>query len=126
MSETQIGIVVGLLVVTIPLVALARRANIPYPIVLVLGGLALGFVPGLPSVHLDPNLVLLLFLPPLLYWEAVTAPTDRLWANPSEIGTLAGGLVIVSTVAVAAAAHALVPQMTWAVAFVLGAVIAPT
>ncbi len=126
MLETQIGLVVGLLAVTIPLVVLARRANIPYPIVLVLAGLALGFIPGLPSVHLDPNLVLLIFLPPLLYWEAVTAPTDVMWANRTQIGMLAIGLVLVTTFAVAATAHALVPNLTWAVAFVLGAIVAPT
>jgi Na+/H+ antiporter len=126
MSETQVDFVVGLLVVTIPLVAVARRANVPYPIVLVLGGFALGFVPGLPSVQMDPNLVLLIFLPPLLYWESVTAPTDVMWANRSQIGTLAIGVVLVTTAAVAAAIHALVPNLTWAVAFVLGAVVAPT
>ncbi|MDB5043146.1 MAG: nha [Candidatus Eremiobacteraeota bacterium] len=126
MSETQVDFVVGLLVVTIPLVALARRADVPYPIFLVLGGFALGFVPGLPSVQMDPNLVLLIFLPPLLYWESVTAPTDVMWANRSQIGTLAVGVVLVTTFAVAAAMHALVPNLTWAVAFVLGAVVAPT
>jgi Na+/H+ antiporter len=126
MTQTQVEFVVGMLAVTIPLVALARRANVPYPIVLVLGGLALGFVPGLPSVHMDPNLVLLIFLPPLLYWESVTAPTDVMWANRSQIGTLAIGVVLVTTVAVAATMHALVPNLKWAVAFVLGAVVAPT
>jgi Na+/H+ antiporter len=126
MIETQVDFVVGLLAVTIPLVALARRADVPYPIVLVLGGLVLGFIPGLPSVHMDPNLVLLIFLPPLLYWESVTAPTDVMWANRSQIGTLAIGVVLITTFAVAATMHALVPNLTWAVAFVLGAVVAPT
>jgi len=126
MAEAQVELVVGLLVVTIPLVALARRANVPYPIALVLGGLALGFVPGLPSIHLDPNLVLLLFLPPLLYWEAITAPTDIMWANRNQIAWLAIGLVLVTTVVVAVAAHAVVPNLPWAVAFVLGAIVAPT
>jgi len=126
MSEAQIGLIVTLLVVTIPLVALARRANIAYPIVLVCGGLVLGFVPSLPSVSLDPNVVLLLFLPPLLYWEAITAPTDIMWANRTQIGMLAIGLVFATTIAVAVVAHALVSGMPWAVAFVLGAIVAPT
>lgn len=126
MSETQIEIVIGLLIVAIPLVAFARRAMIPYPIALVLGGLALGFVPGLPTVHLDPDLVLLIFLPPLLYWEAITAPTDVMLANLNQIGSLAIVLVVVTTVAVAVVAHAVIPEMPWAVAFVLGAVVAPT
>lgn len=123
---TPVALIVGLLAVTIPLVALARRENVPYPIVLVLGGLVLGFIPGLPSVQFDPNIVLLVFLPPLLYWEAVTAPTDVMWANRTQIGMLAVVLVIVTTGAVAAIAHALIPQMTWAVALVFGAVVAPT
>jgi CPA1 family monovalent cation:H+ antiporter len=126
MTETEIELLVGLLVVTIPLVALARRAHVSYPIVLVLGGLLLGFVPGLPAVRLDPNLVLLIFLPPLLYWEAVTAPTDVMLANPGQIAMLAVGLVFATTVAVAVAAHAVIPGLPWAVAFVLGAIVAPT
>ena len=126
MTETQIWLVVALLVVSIPLVALARRANISYPIVLVIGGLALGFIPGLPRVRLDPSLVLLLFLPPLLYWEAITAPTDVMLANRTQIGLLAVGLVIATTLAVAAVAHVLIPNLPWAAAFVLGAIVAPT
>ena len=126
MSVTQIEIVVSLLVVAIPLVALARRANIPYPILLVMGGLALGFIPGLPDVQLDPNLVLLIFLPPLLYWEAITAPTDVMWANRTQIGMLAVVLVVITTLAVAAAAHALIPHLSWPVAVVFGAIVAPT
>ena len=126
MSEPQIGSIVILLVLTIPLVALARRANIAYPIVLVCGGLALGFIPGLPSVHLDPNVVLFVFLPPLLYWEAITAPTDVMWANRAQIAMLAIGLVFVTTITVALVAHTVIPSMPWAVAFVLGAIVAPT
>lgn len=90
-----------------------------------LGGLALGFVPGLPSVPLDPGLVLAIFLPPLLYWESVTAPTDVMLANAGQIGMLAIGLVLATTLAVAAVMHA-VANLPWGVAFVLGAVVAPT
>lgn len=126
MSDSQIALLIGLLVAVIPLVALARRAHVSYPIVLVLGGLVLGFVPGLPRVQLDPNLVLLFFLPPLLYWEAITAPTDVMLANPGQIGMLAVGLVFVTTVVVGVVAHAVVPGIPWPVAFVLGAVVAPT
>jgi monovalent cation/hydrogen antiporter len=126
MSEAQVEIVIGLLVVVIPLVALARRAEIPYPIVLVLGGLALGFIPGLPDVRLDPELVLVIFLPPLLYWEAITAPSDVMLANLSQISNLAVVLVVVTTFAVAAITHAVIPGMSWPIAFVLGALVAPT
>ena len=125
-SDTNIGLLVSLLVVAIPLVALAKRVNISYPIVLVLAGLALGFVPGLPKIRLDPDIVLLIFLPPLLYWEAITAPTDIMLENAGQIAVLAIGLVAVTTVAVAVIAHAIIPHMPWAVAFVLGAIVSPT
>ena len=121
-----IGFVVALLAATIPLVALARRARIPYPVVLVVGGLILGFVPGLPRIQLDPNLVFVIFLPPLLYWESVTAPTDEMRANAAWIWSLALGLVIATTLAVALTVHALVPGVAWAVALMLGAIVAPT
>jgi CPA1 family monovalent cation:H+ antiporter len=121
-----IGIVVALVATTIPLVALAKRVNISYPIVLVVAGLFLGFVPGLPKVQLDPDIVLLIFLPPLLYWESITAPTDVMLENAGEIGLLVVGLVIVTTLAVAIVAHALIGGMSWGAAFVLGAIVSPT
>lgn len=110
----------------LPLIALARRANIPYPIVLVAGGLVLGFIPGLPRLGLDPNLVLVIFLPPLLYWEAVNAPTDVMRKNWSQIWVLAFGLVIATAVVVAVVAHAAITNLSWAMAFVLGAIVSPT
>lgn len=121
-----VGVLLALLVITIPLVALAQRVNVSYPIVLVVGGLILGFVPGLPDIQLDPDLVLLIFLPPLLYWESITAPTDAMAENAGQIALLAVGLVIATTIAVAAIAHALIPGMNWGVAFVLGAIVSPT
>jgi NhaP-type Na+/H+ or K+/H+ antiporter len=69
MAARLVEVFVGLLIFAVPLVGLARRWHVPYPIVLVLGGLAAGFVPGLPTISLDPDLVLLIFFPPLLYWE---------------------------------------------------------
>src|SRR6516164_3727539 len=85
---------VALLVVTIPLVTIARRFDIPYPVVLIIGGLLLGFVPRLPRVELNPDLVLVIFLPPLMYWESITAPTDEMRANAAWIWPMAVGLVI--------------------------------
>jgi Na+/H+ antiporter len=125
-SDADFGLLVALLVIALPLVALAKRVNISYPIVLVLSGLALGFVPQLPRVRLDPNVVLLIFLPPLLYWEAITASTDVMLENAGQIVLLAVGLVILTTIAVAVIAHAFIPDMPWAVAFVLGAIVSPT
>lgn len=113
-------------VAIIGLVALANRINIAYPIVLVLGGMAIGYVPRLPTIPIPPDLVLVVFLPPLLYWEAVTAPTSEFRAGAGWIFQLAFGLVLATTAAVAYVAHAIVPQMGWSAAFVLGAIVSST
>ena len=126
MAQDEIWILIGLFLVSIPLVVLGRRVDLPYPIPLVLGGLVLGFIPGLPRVRLEPDLVLVIFLPPLLYWEAVTAPTDAMRANAARIWAPAIGLVLVTTFAVAAIAHASIPELGWPMATVLGAIVAPT
>jgi CPA1 family monovalent cation:H+ antiporter len=105
---------------------LAGAVRVPYPIVLVLGGLVLGFVPGLPPAELPPELVLVLFLPPLLFQEAFSFSPRELRANARVITLLAVGLVLATMTAVAAAAHALVAGLPWAAAFTLGAIVSPT
>jgi monovalent cation/hydrogen antiporter len=100
--------------------------RIPYPILLVLGGLALGFVPGVPHLALPPDVVLVAVLPPLLYLSAYRTSLRDLRANTRAIGILAIGLVVATTLTVAVVAHAAVGGMTWAAAFTLGAVVAPT
>ncbi len=121
----QIAIVLGLLAAVAGAIPLAARLNIAYPIVLVLGGLALGFIPFVPNVTLDPELVLLVFLPPLLYWQAVNTSWRDFRANLRPISSLAIGLVIGTTGGVALVGHYLL-ALPWAVAFVLGAVVSPT
>jgi len=116
----------GLMVAITALSVLARRLGVPYPILLVLGGLGLGFVPGLPDVQLDPDLVLVLFLPPLLYGAAFFSSLRDLRAAVRPISLLAIGLVVLTTCAVALVAHSLIDGMPWAAAFALGAVVAPT
>jgi CPA1 family monovalent cation:H+ antiporter len=106
--------------------ALAAAVRVPYPIVLVLGGLVLGFVPGVPRAELQPDLVLVLFLPPLLYVSAFFASPRELRSDARAISLLAVGLVLATMVAVAAVAHALVPGLPWAAAFTLGAIVSPT
>jgi CPA1 family monovalent cation:H+ antiporter len=105
---------------------LAGRVHLPYPIVLVLGGLALGFVPGLPSIDLQPDLIFLLFLPLLLYADAWTTSWRDFRSNLRSISLLAIGLVITTTLVVAVVAHAVLPHFSWAAAFVLGAIVSPT
>ena len=120
------AVLLGLLVAGAALLAIAQVVRVPYPILLVLGGLALGFVPGMPTIELSPDLVLVAFLPPLLYGAAFFTPLRELRANAGSISTLAVGLVLATTVAVAVVAHAVIPELTWPTAFVLGAIVSPT
>src|SRR4051794_36701676 len=123
MSEVEI--VLSLLLFLAVLAALAGRLRVPYPILLVLGGAALGFVPGLPQVQIDPETVFLIFIPPLVYSAAFYTSWRDLVANKRPILLLAVGLVFASTIIVAVVAHAAV-GMEWAPAFVLGAVVSNT
>jgi Na+/H+ antiporter len=125
MHEVEL-VLISLLVAVAGLATAARLANIPYPIVLVVGGLALGFVPGLPDTELAPDLVLVIFLPPLLYSAAFFANLHELRADARSISMLAVGLVLATMCAVAAVAHAVVDGLPWAAAFALGAIVAPT
>jgi len=119
-------ILLGLLGVLAALLIAAPKLRIPYPIFLVLGGLALGFVPGMPSLSLPPEVVLVAVLPPLLYLSAYRTSLRDLRANARAIGILAIGLVAATTLTVAVVAHAAVTDMSWSAAFALGAVVAPT
>ena len=123
----DIMVVLGLLACVTALVPLANRLAVPYPVLLVLGGLILGFIPNnvLPDIVLRPDLVFLLFLPPLLYWTSLTTPWREFRAHLRPILLLAVGLVIATMCGVAAAAHTAVPALTWPLAFVLGAIVSP-
>ncbi len=118
--------VLAILVVIAILFEIARRATLPYPTLFVLGGLGLAFVPGLPHLGLEPELVLLVFLPPLLFSAAFEMPLRDLRESLAPITRLAIGLVVFSTVVVAAVAQAAVPGLGWAAALALGAILAPT
>jgi CPA1 family monovalent cation:H+ antiporter len=124
--ENTETVLISLLVAVTALSAAARRLGVPYPIVMVLGGTALGFVPGLPRPVLDPDLVLVLFLPPLLYSSAFFVSLRDLRADMRTISLLAVGLVLATMVAVALTVHAVVDGLPWAAAFTLGAIVAPT
>jgi len=108
------------------LVVLSTPTSVPVPILLVIGGLALGFVPGLPHLELPPDVVLVAILPPLLYWTAFATSLRDLRVNVRPISLLAVGLVIATTIGVGAAAHAWIDDLSWAAAFTLGAIVSPT
>lgn len=124
--QYQTEIVLALLSVMVMLVTVARRLDLPYPILLVLGGLALSLLPNLPRIHMAPEIVFLLFLPPLLYEEAYFTSWRDLRADLRPISMLAFGLVLATTALVGMVAHWAIPALSWPVAFVLGAVVAPT
>ncbi|HEX5147472.1 MAG TPA: Na+/H+ antiporter [Candidatus Limnocylindrales bacterium] len=122
---SPIELVLGLLVVAIALAYVARRIGVAYPILLVLGGLALGFLPGLPSIELEPDVVFLLLLPPILFGAGYSTPIRDFKANARPIGLLAIGLVLFTTAAVGLVANVLIPELGIAAALALGAIVAP-
>src|SRR5439155_21117810 len=119
-----VEIFVGLLLAVAVLALLARRLHIPYPILFVIGGLLLGLIPKLPKVRLDPELVFLFFLPPLLFPAALFTSWRDFRANLRPISLLAIGLVLFTTIAVALLAHHFM-DLPLDAGFVLGAIISP-
>jgi Na+/H+ antiporter len=119
-------VLAAILVAVALLLIVAQLVRVPYPILLVVGGLGLSFVPGIPEIQLPPDLVLIAVLPPLLYGAAFFTSLRDLRENAGAISLLAVGLVLTTMLAVAAAAHFLIPDLGWQGAFVLGAVVSPT
>jgi monovalent cation/hydrogen antiporter len=126
LSDQNLLVILGLLVAFTAMLAAAPRLHVPYPILLVVGGLLLGLVPGVPTIQVPPEFVLVGVLPPLLYSAAFFTSLRDLRAYRRAIGLLSIGLVVGTTVGVAVVAHALVDRLTWASAFVLGAIVSPT
>src|SRR5690242_14339182 len=118
-------IVLFLMLSAVALGWVARHFRFPYPIALVIGGGALGFVPKLPQLAFDPQVLLGLVLPPILYQAALLTSWRDFKANIRPISLLAIGLVLATTLAVGAALKLVVPDIPWAAAFVLGAIVSP-
>ncbi|HET9242150.1 MAG TPA: Na+/H+ antiporter [Gaiella sp.] len=119
-------VALALIVAVAAMLALAPALRVPYPILLVVGGLVIGALPGMPELELEPEIVFFGVLPPLLYGAAFFTSLRDLRANVRPIGLLAVGLVVVTTVGVAVVAHTLVDGLSWGSAFVLGAIVSPT
>ncbi len=122
---TEALVLVTFLALIVVLAVLAKRLRIPYPIAFVVGGIALSFSRNLPRPHPDPELIVLVVIPPLLYSAAWSTDWFELKRNSRLISILAVGLVIATMAAVAAVAHATLPEFTWPLAFLLGAIVAP-
>ena len=120
------SIVLIILSIVICLSAIANKIRVPYPVLLVVAGIAVGFIPALPDIELNPDIVFLIFLPPLLYEAAFNISITEFRANINTIGTLSITLVFLTASGIAVASHYLIPGMTWPLSFVLGAILSAT
>jgi monovalent cation/hydrogen antiporter len=121
----QVELILALLVAVAALASVARVLHLPYPIILVLGGLLLALIPVMPRIELDPELFFLFVLPPLLYIAAFNLSVTDVRASLPPILSLAVGLVLASIVVVAVLAHTVLPGLGWPTAFALGAIVSP-
>src|SRR5271168_1393913 len=121
----QVELFTLLMGAVVGVVLIGRRLNVPYPIALVIGGLGISLIPGLPVIQVSPELVFLVFLPPLLYAAAWFTSWHEFKSNLRPIFQLAVGLVLFTTIATGLAMHALLPQLPLAVAFAFGALVSP-
>jgi CPA1 family monovalent cation:H+ antiporter len=119
-------VVLAVLVAAAAFLILADKTPLPYPILMVAGGSALALIPGVDQIELDPDIVLLVFLPPLLYSAAFFSSLQDFRANAGPISFLAVGVVAATMVVVAVVAHAVIGGLSWESAFVLGAIVSPT
>ncbi len=114
-----------LLLVILFLVMLARKLNVPYPIILVLGGLAISFIPSLPDIAINPEIFFTIFLPPLLYSAAWQTSWKEFWKWRRVISVFAFLIVLITSCVVAAISHSLIPGFTLALGFLLGGIVSP-
>ncbi|MGH2551421.1 MAG: cation:proton antiporter, partial [Thermomicrobiales bacterium] len=121
----EVETILWLLVAVVVLATLSQRVSIPYPIILVIGGVVIGAVDFLPSVELEPDIVFLVFLPPALFIAAAQTDWQGFRRDMRPIIALAVNLVLTTTVGVAVAAVAVVAGLDWSTAFVLGAIVSP-
>ncbi|WP_337040921.1 Na+/H+ antiporter [Emticicia sp. 17c] len=119
------SIVLFILAIMIVLSAVANKIKVSYPILLVSAGIGIGFIPGTPTIILNPEIVFLIFLPPLLYDAAFNISFKEFKSNLATISTLAIPLVFLTTTAIAIVIHYLMPEMTWPMSFALGAILSP-
>jgi Na+/H+ antiporter len=120
------SIVIFILAIMIGLSAIADKVKLPYPVLLITAGVAIGFIPTLPDIELNPEIIFLIFLPPLLYESAFNINYKTFKTNFSTISTLAISLVFITACGIAVVAHYIIPGMTWPLSFVLGAILSAT
>ncbi len=119
-------IIIFILAIVIGLSAFAEKSKLPYPILLVIVGILIGFVPTMQEIEINPEIIFLIFLPPLLYDASFNISPKHFKTNLSTISTLAIPLVFLTTFWIAVVSHYMIPGMTWPLAFVLGAILSAT
>ncbi len=120
------SIIIFILAIVIGLSAFAHKIKLPYPILLVIAGIAIGFIPSMGEIEINPEIIFLLFLPPLLYDASFNISTKDFKTNINTISTLAISLVFLTTIGIAVVARYMIPGMTWPLAFVLGSILSAT
>ena len=125
MLQDNLLLIISLLFVVSMLSMLSDKLRISYPILLVIAGLGIGFIPGVPAITLNPDLVFIIFLPPLLYAAAWNTSWNDFWRFRRPIGLLAFGLVVFTATAIAFVSHAIIPGFTLSMGFLLGGIISP-
>ncbi len=115
----------SIILVIVLLIMLANKIRVAYPILLVLAGLVIGFVPGVPHVQIDPELIFVIFLPPLLYEAAWATSWKELWRWRRLIGSFAFVIVFLTAFAVALISNWFIPGFTLALGFLLGGIVSP-
>lgn len=121
----NVEIIFILLFIAVLLVGFAQKIHVPYPLLLVLGGAAISFIPGIDNIYLNPHLILLIFLPPILYYSAFGISFREFQRNWKNIFSLALGLVVLTAVVIGVLFKWLFPQFSWPLAFAFGAIISP-
>lgn len=120
------AVILVIMALMIGISGLAGKIKIPVPMLLLIAGMMIGFVPAMPEIEINPEIIMLLFLPPLLYDAAFNISFQQFKTNINTIGTLAIGLVFLTTAGIAVIAYYLIPGMTWPLAFVLGSILSAT
>jgi Na+/H+ antiporter len=120
------SIIIFILTIVIGLSAFAHKIKLPYPILLVIAGIAIGFIPSMGEIEINPEIIFLLFLPPLLYDASFNISPKDFKTNINTISTLAISLVFLTTIGIAVVARYMIPGMNWPLAFVLGSILSAT
>lgn len=122
---TQFPFYLSLVVAIVLLIMLANKIKVAYPVLLVLAGLSISFIPGIPVIHIDPELIFIIFLPPLLYEAAWTISWKELWHWRRIIGSFAFVVVFLTAMSVAFVANHFIPGFSLALGFLLGGIVSP-